>query len=167
MAETHKFKNYLLEPVYQQVTATVSEEIVQLWLDAKVLSRPEAERRVKEVVLTARNENGVLVGVNTVYRQDFRSRGNTYYFYRVFIRPEDRGVFGLRRCMSLQARQFLKEYPNPHGETQGVVIVNENRKLSRKGAKRMLERDGWTFWGVGPKGFDVWFVNFDGTTEIK
>ncbi len=167
MAETYQFKDYLVEPVYQQVTDSVADEIRNLWLEANVLSRAEAERRVKEVVLTARNENGELVGVNTVYRQDFLSRNNTYYFYRVFIRPHDRGVFGLRRFMSLQARQFLKEYRNPQGETQGVVIVNENRKLSRKGAKRMLERDGWTFWGVGPKGFDVWFVNFDGTTTAK
>ncbi len=157
------YKSYRLENVYQQITPEIAEDIQQLWIDTNTLTPVEASRRVKEVVYTVRSEDNKLVGVNTVYRQDFLKKGDAYYFYRVFLHPRNRGVFGLRSLLTQQTREFLKQYDDPQGHAKGVVIVAENKKFSRKGAIRMLKNNGWSYLGKGPRGFDVWYVNFDGS----
>lgn len=160
------YGSYRLDNVYEQMHATLAEEIVELWQENRVVNGAEARRRTAEVVLTIRDTSGTLVGVNSVYIQDFIKGGNPYYFYRVFIRPEDRKSFGLRSFAGKTTREFLKSYvPTGHSKPQGVIIVVENRKLTRPGAHRMLTRQGWTPLGKGPRGFEVWCDNFDDSRE--
>lgn len=162
------FAGYRLDNVYEQTSPALVEEIVALWRENRVVDDTEASRRTAEVVLTIRDGNGTLVGVNSVYIQDFLKAGNPYYFYRVFIRPQDRRSFGLRSFAGKSAREFLKGYvPTGHSRPQGVVIVVENRKLTRPGAHRMLARQGWTRLGKGLRGYDVWFDKFDDSTNAS
>jgi hypothetical protein len=156
------FGHYRLDIVYGHMTAELSGEVITLWLNNQVVPRREAQRRTAEVVMTIRDSSNVLVGVNTVYIQDFIKANNPYYFYRVFIRPEDRRSFGLRSFVSKATREFLRNYyPVGHEKPHGVVIVVENRKLARPGAQKLLARQGWTLIGKGPRGYDVWIENFD------
>ena len=53
----------------------------------RVVGGDEARRRVAEVVMTIRDSNNTLVGVNTVYIQDLLQADNPYYFYRVLFVP--------------------------------------------------------------------------------
>jgi len=159
---------YRLDNVYGQITTALGDEIVALWQENRVLSEVEARRRTAEVVLTIRDNGGTLVGVNSVYIKDFIKADNPYYFYRVFIRPQDRRSFGLRSFAGKSTREFLKSYvPIGHTKPQGVIIVVENRKLTRPGAQRMLTRQGWTPLGKGPRGFEVWVDNFDGSVQCQ
>lgn len=156
---------YRLDNVYGQVTPALAAEIAALWRENRVLDGAEAQRRTIEIVLTIRDSGGTLVGVNSVYVNDFIKVGNPYYFYRIFIRPQDRRSHGLASFAGKATRLFLKDYqPAGHPKPQGVIIVVENRKLARPGARRMLARQGWTSLGKGPRGFDVWFENFDNST---
>lgn len=158
------YGGYRLDSVYEQITPALAGEIATLWKENRVLEGAEAQRRTAEVVLTIRNGDGVLVGVNSVYIQDFVKANNPYYFYRIFIRPQDRRSFGLRSFAGKATREFLKSYtPTRHLQPQGVIIVVENQKLRRPGASRMLARQGWIPLGKGPRGFDVWGDDFAGS----
>ena len=157
------YANYRLDTVYGRIAPQLAAEIISLWQENRVVGGGEASRRVAEVVMTIRDGNNTLVGVNTVYIQDLLQADNPYYFYRVFIRPRDRKSFGLRNYLGKTTREFLKGYTPQGNPPHGVVIVVENRKLSRPGARKMLARQGWNELGKGPRGFEVWYINFDGS----
>lgn len=153
---------YTLDFVYQRLQAEERNQVIKLWVSSGVLPLSEAESRVDQVVMTIRNEKGELVGVNTAYIQDFQHAGNPYYFYRIFIREQDRGS-SLRSKATELARRLLRDYRYDSPKPLGVVIVTENRKYERPGAVRLLQRQGWHYLGKGPRGFNVWYENFDGS----
>lgn len=160
------YGSYRLDNVYGRITKALVDEIVALWQENRVLGEAEARRRTAEVVLTIRDNGGNLVGVNSVYIKDFVKADNPYYFYRVFIRPQDRRSYGLRSFAGKYTREFLRGYLPP-GQTKphGVIIIVENRKLTRPGAHRMLARQGWIPLGKSPRGFEVWCENFNDPVE--
>lgn len=159
-----EYKGYRLQSVYQQAVSPQREEIINLWTACKVVTPLEAERRVDEVVLTVRNSEGCLVGVSTAYLQKFiPEEVHPFYFMRMFIRPEDRGQFGLYQLLSRKTREFLKKYEQPGCFPKGVVILLENRKFLGRGNRKSLERRGWSYWGQGVKGYHVWYECFDGS----
>ena len=157
--------DYLMEFVYGTLGAGQRSEIAELWVSSGVLPPEEASRRLDEVLMTLRNAQGDLVGVNTVYVQDLLQPGNPYYFYRIFIREQDRGG-SLRTAATRVARQRLKEYQAVTPQPRGIVIVTENRKYERPGAVRLLRRQGWHYLGRGPRGYSIWFENFDCSDSI-
>lgn len=158
------YGEFRLDNVYGKMTPGLAAEIIALWQENGVVVGEEAQRRTAEVVLTVRDKSGILVGVNSVYVQNFIKMGCPYYFYRVFIRPQDSRSYGLRSFAGKAAREFLRNHePATPPKPLGVVIVVENRKLMRPGARRMLTRQGWTPLGRGPRGFEVWCENFDGS----
>src|SRR6185436_20933426 len=95
----------------------------------------EARRRADELVCVARNGRGEIVGVNTVYVSGFRSVDERYYFYRMFMRPQDR-VLHLSCELVRMAVEALREHPQPG--VKGVVLVTENPKLMRKSGQKLL-----------------------------
>ncbi len=162
-------QGYQILNVYQNMPPHLKQEVVQLWLESKVLSPAVAGQRADQVLFTIRNPQGRLVGVNTVSLQNFLTEENPYYFMRLFIRREDRGVLGLQFSISKKAREFLERYPHPQSNPKGMIIVAENRKYWRKGARRLLARYHWHYFGQGPKGNHIWYQNFDGSkmTALK
>jgi hypothetical protein len=160
------FKDCRITRVYGRVDGALGREIVQLWVGSGVLDPAEAQRRLSEVYFTVRDGRNRLIGVSTVYLGDFLQQGDAYWFLRMFLLPDARGDFELASFVSRQSRLALRHQDN-HGATPiGVIIVTENPKLWRKGAHRVLFRDGWRFWGRGPKGNEIWYENFDGS-EIQ
>ncbi len=157
------FKDYRITQVYQNIGVELRQEIIRLWIDSAVLDHAEASRRVDEVFFVVRNVAGRLTGVSTVYLGDFLRQGRSYWFLRLFIRPGARGVFDLASCVSRKTKEALRHQEASGARPLGVVIVTENPKLWRKGAHRVLARDGWMYLGKGPKGNDVWYERFDGT----
>ena len=133
----------------------------------RVVTPEEAERRVQEVVYIIRNPEGIISGVSTVYLQKFMTGEPPFYFMRMFIRPEDRGHFGLPKLVSQKTREFLKTYKRPECEPKGVIIIIENPKYLGKGNKKSLEERGWKYYGQGPLGNHIWYECFDGSLLTK
>lgn len=156
---SYDYHGYAIDNVFQAVPPALRDEIIDLWRRNQILPGPEeALRRVNQVVLAIRNPAGQVAGVSTAYVGDFQQRGNSYWFYRMFIQPADR-VPGLMRFVTLRTCGILGERHVPGGP-KGVIIVTENRKLMRPGMRRMFERNGYEYMGRGPKGHDVWRVLF-------
>lgn len=155
----YEYHGYTIDNVYQAVSDGLRAEIVDMWLNNKIIpSRGMALRRVDQVFLSIRNPAGQLAGVATVYVDDFQQRGDSYYFFRMFIQPHDR-IPGLMRFSAVLTRDLLRARHKPGGP-QGIVHVNENQKLMRPGMRRMFERNGYEYMGRTPKGNDVWRALF-------
>lgn len=159
----YDFKGYRITQVYRNIGPELKEEILRLWLDHRVLSAEEANRRVSEVFLVIRDAADELIGVTTVYTGNFLGQDNPYYFLRMFIQPTARGVFDLASFASKTTKEALKDCPATGMQPRGVVIVTENPKLWGKGPHKVLERDGWIYLGKGPMGNELWYENFDGS----
>jgi len=149
-------QDYIIEPVYQNLTKSVRNEIIVFWLENGALQDiHEAKRRVDEVVLTARNPNCELVGISTVYAGSFGDDDATYLCYRMFIRSHDR-VPGLMQQITQGTRYFFNANPSLQGKACGMILCTENPKLMRPGMKRLFERSVWDYQGTDSRGLDVW-----------
>lgn len=155
------FRDYVIEPVYGRLSAPVAREVADFWLAEGAIGEPaEAARRIAEVVCIARGRDGTIVGVNSAYVGTFERPDHAYYFYRMFIREADR-VRGLGARMTTAAVDCLRDVAAGAGVgVRGVVLITENPKLMQPGAQGLLTRLGWTYVGRGPRGRDVWKVDF-------
>jgi len=159
----YTYNTYSFRNVYHNLDPATRQEIIDLWTGEGVVSAEAARKRVDEVVFTIRNPAGQLAGVTTVYVDNFVTRDNPYYFMRAFIRSRDRVRWGLLQFVSGKAIEFLKHHGDAALRPKGMIALVENRKGWRVGARRYLERNGWSYLGIGPRGNHVWYINFDGS----
>lgn len=155
------YRGYRLANVHGRLDPATAQAIMGLWLLNNVVTPAEAQRRVNEVVYAVRNPAGELVGVNTVYTAARPGDGATYYLYRTFIRPRDRGVAGLPQLMLRLTIEYLRGLADEKGPV-GLVIVTENPKLMRRGMSALARRMGLSHLGKDSRGCDVWGLHFDG-----
>lgn len=153
-------QGYRIETVYGKLTQPLRQEIIRFWLAHRALPNLEAaRRRLGQVIDVLRNAQGEIVGVNSVYPAAYREPGRRYLFYRLFIRPQDRRP-GLARRATRHVLEALLAHPELRPGVKGLIVVTENPKLSREGARRQLQRIGFEYDGRGPKGFDIWRADF-------
>ena len=159
------FKGYRLIPVYGRITPELRAEVIALWLGAKVLPADEARRRAGEVVFAIRNPAGELAGVNTAIVWEVPGGSGAWYFYRTFVRREDRGVAGLPSAALRAAVALLRDHAHP-AAPRGVVAVVENPRLAKRGAMRRLGRLGFHLIGRDHEGREVLCLRFDGAVPV-
>lgn len=153
-------QGYRIETVYGKLTQPQRQEIIRFWLKHRAIPSLEAaRRRVGQVIDVLRNAEGEIVGLNSVYPATYRSPGERYLFYRLYIRPQDRKP-GLARRATRHVVEALLARPELRPGIKGLIAVTENPKLSREAARRQLQRIGFEYDGRGPKGFDIWRVEF-------
>ena len=153
------YRDYRISSVYGRVDAELTDELVDFWLRNGALPDAQtARQRAPQVVFVARNTEGRIVGVTTVYVAAPKGRGR-YYIYRMFIQPTDR-VYGMMTFLTAKTRDHLGGLDIPE-KPKGVVAVTENPKLMRPAARREFERTGFTHSGKTGRGFDIWISDFD------
>lgn len=153
-------QGYRIDTVMGRLTQPVAAEIVRFWMQQGVIpSIEEARRRASQVVAIVRNDQDEIVALNSVYPAAYRSPQENYFFYRLFVRPQDRKI-GVNTAATRHAVDFLKQQSFPKLNIKGVVIITENPKLAGEGARRSLKRLGFDYDGRGPKGYDIWRVDF-------
>ena len=159
MSQTRSCHDYALQSVYSAMNPELSQEIIAFWASNQAIGDPrEAERRVAEVVCVARNPSGEIVGVNSVYEGALGEPPRKYYFYRLFIREQDR-VFGLAGRMRIICSDRLRSEAAING-VLGLALVTENVKLMTVALRRLLHRSGWQYLGREALGRDVWKIDF-------
>lgn len=153
-------QGYRIDIVMGQLLQPVAAEIVRFWMQQGVIPNlDEARRRVKQVVVVVRNTEGEIVALNSVYPAAYRTPQENYFFYRLFVRPQDRKI-GVNTAATRHAVDFLRSQSFPKLDIKGVVIITENPKLAGEGGRRILKRLGFDYDGRGPKGYDIWRVDF-------
>lgn len=152
--------DYSISSVSGPVSEELRSEAAAFWLrNGAIPNSDEARRRADELVCVARNAAGEIVGVNTAYVSTFRSADDRYYFYRMFLRPQDRHLH--LACELVRASVDALRDRRVEPAVQGIVLVTENKKLMRASGRRILTHLGWHPAGTDPRGLDVWKIEFD------
>lgn len=150
--DTH-FQHYRITKVFQKISNEQANALASFWLQNKAITDPnEAKRRTSEAVSIIHNAKDEIVGVCTAYPSTHVD-GKLYYFGRMFIRPADR-IPGMWQFIIRDAYDHLKELAIPN-KPIGILMVTENPKLMRKGARRMLEHINFQFTGKNQHGQDI------------
>lgn len=151
--------DYLVTAVDHPIADALRAEVVAFWLDhGAIPTRDQAQTRADELVCVARNGVGEIAGVNTAYLADLPGQPHPYHVYRMFIRPRDRHV-QVARALLRAAVEALRVRPTDR-VVAGVMLVTENRKIMRRGPRRILAGLGWQAAGKDRRGLDVWTFEF-------
>ncbi len=151
---------YRLVNVYRRISEAQRRACVEMWLQARALSSEEAawQRSLEVCYLFVHSGDGVLAGVNTAYVERYPSRDARYFFNRMFIRPAYRDS----RLMIVGTAAAICFLRTRHGDegVRGVVNINQNPKLYRRGMQRVFERLGYRLDGL-TEGKETWRFEFD------
>jgi len=159
------YGDYSIRVVHGAVNPDLSNEIADFWLMNQAITDPhEAARRVDDVICVARNTADEIVGINSIYVSALNQPSQRYYFYRIFLRKQDR-VLGLAARMRCMCVDYLRVH-SVGSDISGVAMVTENPKLMKNAAQRMLARAGWQHVGRGPLGRDVWKIEFNRSNPV-
>lgn len=148
---------YRLQRVNGQTAATVFDEIVDFWRRNQALPPgDDGQQRSRQVFFVARNPAAEVVGVCSVYVADFLKAGDPHYFYRTFVRPEDRNYFLMVRMWQRSGECLRSEYTP--GKPRGLVIVAENPLFQHPKVQLRMQRGGYRLVGKDGRGCDVWYL---------
>ena len=151
---------YSITPVFGAVTEALQRDAAAFWLqNGAVGDANEAARRAFELVCVARNAAGEIVGVNTAYVSNLRTRDDRWFHYRMFLRLRDRHLH-LARALMRAAIATLHERRPAAAAIQGIALVTENPKLMRASGRRLIASFGWQRIGKDTRGLDVWTITF-------
>ena len=122
---------------------TIIDKIIKMWKQAGVLPKDANPlNRVKQVIVAALDENDNVVGVNTAYSfkpEHGKLEGKVVFPMRQFILSAHRN-FELNRKMLWLSFDILSN--NTIG-AEGIILVLENPKLTRKGYKKRYAKIGF------------------------
>ena len=153
----HHYGDYRLVNIFDDPDNPLRARVTELWLNAGLLNRDEAVRRSGEIVFVVMDSNDEVAGVSTAYLDSFRSPGDCYYFYRMYIAPAHR-IHGMMEFITDKTRDYLRDTAGDRAS--GVVIITENAKLMRPGIKRRLRHIGFQHASKNPTGLDIWVSEF-------
>lgn len=160
-----QFHNYKIYDIHQNKTPEIRAAIIEFWQRNRILPPGvDPAQRVDQVVLVSIHESGHIAGVTTVYQEDLRhigcddSFGKKYYFYRMFIQPRDRvpRMMDFMLKMTFDVLQSIKMPDKP----EGLIVVFENRKASRRGVRRVIEKLGFIQIATDPRGNACYMRDF-------
>jgi len=112
----------------------IKNQIINLWVNNKILPLNEALNRINYVVLAIRHiESDTIIGVSTAKIDIHPLFNKFYYFYGMYVDPNHS-----KRPLIFQ-RTFDYLNDNHMSSIKGVVAVLENQKISDK----ILNRYHW------------------------
>lgn len=134
---------YRLVDMINNHSQEVADKVVEMWKNANILpAAANPTKRVKQIVYAALDEDGNAVGVSTAYLfkpEHGKLAGKLIFPVRQFILPNHRN-FELSRRLLWSTYDNLS---NTKVGAEGIVLVLENKKLSRKGYKKRYARIGF------------------------
>ena len=127
------------------------QSIISMWLQERVIPKPEAERRVMEVVYAIVDSGENIVGVTTAYVGQLPGGGEPVWLLRMFIRSSKRAFQGMAVKGALQWEilestfRYLQTLPvsSVNLSFKGALLVTENRKFWSERWRRAFATRGW------------------------
>ena len=150
---------YRIQAVFDQLSSEKRSAVIRFWVSNKILSPKIAEQRSEEVCyLVTERSSGEVIGVSTLYPDTVGDPVKSVLMMRMFILAKHRGG-ALSQRLWKKTIVFAQIKLAQRGY-DGVVNINENRKLARKGTRQLFERVGYQRVGEW-QGQDVWFFEFN------
>ena len=139
------------------------QSIISMWLEEGVIPRPEAERRVTEVVYAIVDSAENILGVTTAYAGQLPGGGEPVWLLRMFIRSSKRAFQGMAVKGALQWEilestfRYLQSLPvsSVNLTFKGAVLVTENRKFWSERWQKALADRGWMPVGINGLGHRI------------
>lgn len=114
-------------------------DIVEMWVSEAGLSREEAERRVSELVLVARDTSGTPVGAATAYLARNDQLQADMWYFRAFVREAHR-MSAVAVALACTGRDLLTERFVTGVDRRGLGIVYE---VENPGLRQAFPRGLW------------------------
>ena len=166
IAELNTEVPFEIIPVWKQVDAGLTAELVELWGRTNAVPDPErAAIRARQAVCVARSGDGALCGVGTAVLSFPRRLRQPLYYYRQFFAPEFRGHKQAVPFFN-RARQVLQDYTAAQAtpESIGVLLELENPLLSARYTRAFEPAADSAFIGYSPRGLQLRVSYFEGAT---
>ena len=159
------YQDYELLDVYRKLTHEDLLAVINFWQrnDAlpEGLSAGELTGRASQVAVAVVRD-GEIVALTSVYVAVAPGDRQPYYFYRKFVEPGHR-IYLMWREMLAQSYAILKAWEPRHlpKKPVGVLVVPENRKLTRRSVLRAGNKIGFFTVGYMANGDPVYGRKFD------
>jgi hypothetical protein len=144
-------------PVWKNISAELSAELIDLWGRSQAIPNPEqAVRRAGQAVCIARDQSGAVCAVGTAVIRVLPRLRQPLYYYRQFFAPEFRGHKQAIPFFN-QARRLLEEYNESLSapESLGVLVELENQQLVSRYERAYEATAESTFIGYSPRGLQL------------
>ncbi|NWD67942.1 hypothetical protein HX870_10070 [Pseudomonas gingeri] len=157
MSAIDSLKKHRIVWVWGQITPSQRSELIAFWGETGAITDPcEAWRRTFEVAGVVLNADDRIVGVSSVYCAYSPGAGALYWFYRTFIREDNRDVGLAPRLFAHTCEQLALAYAGEAQAPVGMMIVVENPKLETAAGIRVIQRAGFQHLGIDESGQSVW-----------
>ncbi|WP_299594157.1 hypothetical protein [uncultured Microbulbifer sp.] len=163
------YNGYQLFDVYRKLAPQDVHAVIDFWRRNDALpgglADVELRRRAQQVVVMVLRD-GDIVALTSVYVAVAPRDGQPYYFYRKFVEPGHR-IYLMWREMLAQSYATLKHWEPSVllRKPLGIIVVPENRKLTRRSVLRAGNKIGFFTVGYLPNGDPVYGRKFDETVK--
>ena len=149
--------------LHGRMSAAQRETLVRFWLEAGAIQdEHEALRRTEEVVHLGFDEAGRIVAVNTCYASTLTTQSDSasYWFYRQFVHPRNRGIRLSLALVHLTIEYFDHSFRENNGP-KGIAMYLENPKLYSRAGRRALNYMGMKLALKDAQGAEFWIREFE------
>jgi hypothetical protein len=155
--------DYSFQLVTSPVSQQIATDVAKLWMESARLSTAEAERRIKELVLIARDKSGNAIGVSTAVKTFFPQIHNYVYAYRCFIHPEFRAP-ALDTQMIVRTKNHLAEISRLETSNKcvGIMVIVQNEIIKAQWKQAVWLGADMIYVGNTPEGHHIRVGYFNG-----
>mgnify|MGYP000952210758 CR=1 FL=1 len=159
----NKDKEYAIDKIWGNESANLQNEIIELWMAHGVLTKEQAEDRVRQVFCIGRDKSGKIVGVGTIYPQYNNQLENSFYYYRSFVAPDHRQA-ALATNLLKFTRDALNEMFVKGINTRfiGMLVEVENEHIKKFRNHGVWPNTGFVYIGKNNRGDHVRVYYFEG-----
>ena len=159
--------NYTIYDIYK--TRDYDHFIIDFWLTHKILNQKEAFKRVSEVASIVVDSNNNIVGLTTLYEENFKKEN--CYFLREVVSPKSPSFLVWQKLLAFSVNSFNTRYKMNKSanvvQPEKVIMEIENKKLDTSSAKAIFAKIGWEENGVNDKNQTLYVYDFTEQRDDK
>ncbi len=161
-----EYREFQLLNVFRSISEEQRKQCVNMWLKAGAVPTEELawQRSAQVCYMFFHKESGRLVGVNTLYSETDTVTNEKWFVNRMFILPKFRTTRLMIVGTSLML--YFASLHLAHEGMKGVVNINVNIKLHRKGLRKIFSSLGYQFSHAADKR-EIWFFDFSKVSFIS
>lgn len=139
--------------VWKNIDDSLADEIIAFWISEKAISENRAKSRVPEVIMTARDSAGSIIGLTTMKIGYCDILENNFCFWRQYTAKAYRNS-RVASSTGLECWKILDEmHKKGRMDAKGIIVEIENKFLSSYLKKAILVPMPFVFFGYTEKGY--------------
>lgn len=141
--------DYRIDFVFQNLTDELKKEVTTFWLREGALTEGEAEKRIQQVSLIARNNDDQIIGVSTIFQQLYEPIGKVFFYFRGFVKMEYRREGIILDFLKISQKELNHRFNQGLDKgVIGILIKIQNPDLMKGLYQAVLPRTGFVYVGM-------------------